>query len=164
MEQKKTEQILHLLAKDSRLTNQEIAVMLDSTEDEVAETVHQLEKDKIICGYHTLVDWNKVNDEDVTAVVELRVTPQGGDGYERIAEKIKDFPQVETLYLMSGTYDFLVMIKGTTLKEISLFVSGNLASMEEVQSTTTHFALTKYKELGVSFATPKSDKRMVVTP
>lgn len=96
--------------------------MLDSTEDEVeANTVHQLEKDKIICGYHTLVDWNKVNDEDVTAVVELRVTPQGGDGYERIAEKIKDFPQVETLYLMSGTYDFGFMIKGTTLKK-SLFL------------------------------------------
>ena len=116
------------------------------------------------CGYHTLIDWNKVNDDDVTALVELRVTPQGGEGYQKLAEKINAYPQVVTLYLMSGAYDFLVMVKGKTLKEISLFVSGKLASIEEVQSTTTHFTLTKYKELGVSFEAKQADERMVVTP
>ena len=117
----------------------------------------------MICGYHTLIDWNKVNDDDVTALVELRVTPQGGEGYQKLAEKINAYPQVVTLYLMSGAYDFLVMVKGKTLKEISLFVSGKLASIEEVQSTTTHFTLTKYKELGVSFEAKQADERMVVT-
>lgn len=92
------------------------------------------------------------------------MTPQGGDGYQKIAEKIKDFPQVVTLYLVSGAYDFLVTVKGRTLKEISLFVSGKLASLPEVQSTTTHFALSKYKELGVDLDVEKTDKRMVVTP
>ena len=100
----------------------------------------------------------------MTALVELRVTPQGGEGYQKLAEKINSFPQVVTLYLMSGAYDFLVMVKGKTLKEISLFVSGKLASIEEVQSTTTHFTLTKYKELGVSFEVKQIDARMVVTP
>lgn len=111
-----------------------------------------------------MVDWNIISDEDVTALVELRVTPQGGDGYEKLADKIKDFPQVVTLYLMSGAYDFMVMVKGKTLREISLFVSGKLASIEEVQNTTTHFTLTKYKESGVNLAVDRPDERMVVTP
>lgn len=111
-----------------------------------------------------MIDWDKVGYEDVTAFVELRVTPQGGDGYQKLAEKIKEFPQVVTLYLMSGAYDFLVMVRGKNLKEISLFVSGKLASIEEVQSTTTHFTLTKYKELGVDFDMGRPDERMVVTP
>jgi DNA-binding Lrp family transcriptional regulator len=104
-------------------------------EEKVHTEIAELEKAHIICGYHTLVDWNKISDEDVTALVELRVTPQGGDGYEKLADKIKDFPQVVMLYLMSGAYDFMVMVKGKTLREISLFVSGKLASIEEVQST-----------------------------
>jgi len=156
--------ILKLLERDSRITPDEIAVMLGISEKEAEKEIEELEKEHIICGYHTLIDWNKVSDDDVTAIVELRVTPQGGDGYHRLAEKINQYPQVETLYLMSGAYDFLVMIKGKTLKEISLFVSGKLASIHEVQSTTTHFTLTKYKELGVSFDFEKTDERMVVTP
>ena len=126
--------------------------------------IEDLESTHINCGYHTLIEWDKVGYEDVTAFVELRVTPQGGDGYQKLAEKIKEFPQVVTLYLMSGAYDFLVMVRGKNLKEISLFVSGKLASIEEVQSTTTHFTLTKYKELGVDFDMGRPDERMVVTP
>lgn len=158
------EQLLSMLENNSKLTEHDIAIMLGLTEDEVHEEITRLEKAHVICGYHTLIDWNKVNDDDVTALVELRVTPQGGEGYQKLAEKMNGYPQVVTLYLMSGAYDFLVMIKGKTLKEISLFVSGKLASIDAVQSTTTHFTLTKYKELGVSFEVKQTDERMVVTP
>ena len=140
-----------------------IVIPVGATVEEVANEISVLEQEHVICGYHTLIDWNKIND-DVTALVELRVTPQGGDGYQKLAERIKEFPQVVTLYLMSGAYDFLVMVKGKTLKEISLFVSGKLASIHEVQNTTTHFTLTKYKEFGVDFEVEKVDERMVVTP
>lgn len=164
MENSLSEQILKVLENNSRLTNQEIAVMLGVSEEKVHMEITDLESTHIICGYHTLIDWDKVSHENVTAFVELRVTPQGGDGYQKLAEKIKEFPQVVTLYLMSGAYDFLVMVRGKNLKEISLFVSGKLASIEEVQSTTTHFTLTKYKELGVDFDMGRPDERMVVTP
>lgn len=164
MENSLSEQILKVLENNSRLTNQEIAIMLGVSEEKVHMKIADLESTHIICGYHTLIDWDKVSHEDVTAFVELRVTPQGGDGYQKLAEKIKEFPQVVTLYLMSGAYDFLVMVRGKNLKEISLFVSGKLASIEEVQSTTTHFTLTKYKELGVDFDMGRPDERMVVTP
>ncbi|MDO4337122.1 MAG: Lrp/AsnC family transcriptional regulator [Eubacteriales bacterium] len=158
------EKILKLLATNSRLTDYDLSLMLNVPQEEIYEEIAYLEQEHIICGYRTLIDWNKVSEDDVTALVELRVTPQGGDGYQKLADKIKNFPQVETLYLMSGAYDFLVTIKGKSIKEISLFISGKLASIEEVQSTTTHFTLTKYKELGVSFEEEKDDKRMVVTP
>ena len=164
MENSLSEQILKVLENNSRLTNQEIAIMLGVSEEKVHMEIADLESTHIICGYHTLIDWDKVSHENVTAFVELRVTPQGGDGYQKLAEKIKEFPQVVTLYLMSGAYDFLVMVRGKNLKEISLFVSGKLASIEEVQSTTTHFTLTKYKELGVYFDMGRPDERMVVTP
>lgn len=164
MENSLSEQILKVLENNSRLTNQEIAIMLGVSEEKVHMEIADLESTHIICGYHTLIDWDKVSHEDVMAFVELRVTPQGGDGYQKLAEKIKEFPQVVTLYLMSGAYDFLVMVRGKNLKEISLFVSGKLASIEEVQSTTTHFTLTKYKELGVDFDMGRPDERMVVTP
>lgn len=164
MENSLSEQILKVLENNSRLTNQEIAIMMGVSEEKVHMEIADLESTHIICGYHTLIDWDKVSHENVTAFVELRVTPQGGDGYQKLAEKIKEFPQVVTLYLMSGAYDFLVMVRGKNLKEISLFVSGKLASIEEVQSTTTHFTLTKYKELGVDFDMGRPDERMVVTP
>ena len=164
MESHTREQLLNLLENNSRLTNEELAVLLGITEEEVHDEIAALEEAHIICGYHTLINWDKVNDNDVTAMVELRVTPQGGNGYQELAEQIKQYPQVLTLYLMSGAYDFLVVVKGRTLKEISLFVSSKLASINEVQSTTTHFALTKYKELGVDFASKKSDERMMMTP
>ena len=164
MEKAIREQLLSMLENNSKLTEHDIAIMLGLAEDEVHEEITRLEKAHVICGYHTLIDWNKVNDDDVTALVELRVTPQGGEGYQKLAEKMNGYPQVVTLYLMSGAYDFLVMVKGKTLKELSLFVSGKLASIDAVQSTTTHFTLTKYKELGVSFEVKQTDERMVVTP
>ena len=158
------EKILTFIEKNSRIAIKELAIILGEDEISVANELAAMEAEHIICGYHTLINWDKVNDNDVTALVELHVTPQGGNGYQQLADRIKQYPQVLSLYLMSGAYDFLVMIKGKTLKEISLFVSGKLASIDEVQSTATHFALTKYKELGVDFNSKKSDERMIMTP
>lgn len=155
--------ILRLIEKNSHITPAEIAVMLDVEEEAVRERVARMEKDKIICGYHTLVNWDKTDEDQVTALIELKVTPQGGDGFNKIAEQVYQYPQVESLYLMSGAYDFLVQMKGKNIKEISMFVSENLASIEEVQSTATHFVLTKYKEQGVNFVKRKKDGRMVIT-
>ncbi len=149
--------------KNSRLSPAEIAVMTGTDEQTVADLISTLEKEGIICGYHTLINWDKENDDSVTALIELKVTPQGGDGYNKIAEQIYQYPQVETLYLMSGAYDFLVLLRGKSIKDISLFVSENLASIEEVQSTATYFTLTKYKEQGVNLARKKQDGRMVIT-
>ncbi len=160
----KREQLLKLIERDCTLGHKELAVMLDESEQDVTQTVNQLKKDHIICGCRALINWDKVREDNVEALVELRVTPHGGDGYQRLADEIKGYPQVETLYLMSGSYDFLVMVKGRNLKEISMFVNSKLASIEEVQSTTTHFTLTKYKELGVDLEAGKPDQRMVVTP
>ena len=158
------EQLLRLLEENSRLSAKDIAAALGKEEAEVAACIARLEAEDIICGYRSVINWEKDKSGDVTALVELRVTPQGGDGYNKIADEIRDDPQVETLYLMSGTYDFLVILKGGSLREISLFISDKLASIDEVQSTTTHFILTKYKELGVSLACRKTDGRMMVTP
>lgn len=158
------ERLLTLIERDSRLTTAELAQLLKCDTTDVETCIRQLEQDEIICGYHTLINWDKVDSDAVTALVELRVTPQGRYGYNQIAERIYQYPQVETLYLMSGAYDFLVVLREKNLKEISLFVSEKLASMEEVQSTATYFTLIKYKENGFPFAMPKNDKRMVVTP
>lgn len=157
-------EILRLLERNARLSAEEIGVMAGRPADEVQKIIRELENEQVICGYHTLINWNKEEEELVTALVELKVTPQGGDGYNKIAEQIYQYPQVETLYLMSGAYDFLVELKGKTIKEISMFVSENLASMDEVQSTATYFTLTKYKEQGVNLIKKKQDGRMVITP
>ena len=157
-------EILRLLERNARLSAEEIGVMAGRPADEVQKIIRELENEQVICGYHTLINWNKEEEELVTALVELKVTPQGGDGYNKIAEQIYQYPQVETLYLMSGAYDFLVELKGKTIKEISMFVSENLASMDEVQSTATYFTLTKYKEQGVNMIKKKQDGRMVITP
>lgn len=156
--------LLRLIEQNHSLSEKELAIMLSIEEHEIHDAIESLKKEGVICGYHTLINWDKITDYDVTALIELRVTPQGGDGYEKLAQKIKEYPQVRTLYLMSGSYDFLVMVTGQNLKEIALFVSSKLASIDEVQSTTTHFILTKYKEIGIDLDIKKIDGRMVVTP
>ncbi|MGI6093924.1 MAG: Lrp/AsnC family transcriptional regulator [Lachnospiraceae bacterium] len=157
-------EILRILEKNSRITAEELSIMLEVDESVIKDTVAALEKEKIICGYHTLINWDKEDENHVTALIELKVTPQGGDGYNKIAEQIYSYPQVDSLYLMSGAYDFLVQMHGRNIKDIAMFVSENLASMEEVSSTATHFMLTKYKEQGVTFVKRKHDGRMVITP
>lgn len=156
--------LLSLIERDSKLSPEELATMLNCDANTVRSALSELENEQVICGYHTLINWDKVDPDSVTAMVELRVTPQGGDGYNKIAEVIYQYPEVESLYLMSGAYDFLVMLREKNLKAISMFVSEKLAALEEVQSTTTYFTLIKYKEQGFPYVMPKKDRRMVVTP
>jgi DNA-binding Lrp family transcriptional regulator len=156
--------LLSLIERDSHRTDEELAKMLGCDAATVRDALFELESDQIICGYHTLINWDKVDPDSVTALVELRVTPQGGAGYNKIAEVIYQYPEVETLYLMSGAYDFLVILREKNLKAISLFVSEKLAALDEVQSTSTYFTLVKYKEQGFPYVMPKKDRRMVVTP
>ncbi|MDE5966601.1 MAG: Lrp/AsnC family transcriptional regulator [Lachnospiraceae bacterium] len=143
--------ILNLLDMNSRLAVSDIAAMLGEDADKVAAEIKAMEKEQIICGYHTMIDWDKTNEEKVTALIELKVTPQRGEGFDKIAERIYNYEEVSNLYLMSGGYDIAVMIEGRTMKEVALFVSSKLAPMDTVISTATHFVLKKYKEHGVRY-------------
>lgn len=163
MEARKREQILKLLEADSRTTVREIAVMLGLCEDEVQDEIAQLEKERIICGYHAFVNWDKTEDDNISALIELKVTLQRGEGFDRIAEKIYQYPEVEALYLMSGGYDFSVMLKKASMKQIATFVSTKLAAIDEVQSTTTHIILARYKDHGLPLVELKKDQRQAIT-
>lgn len=154
------DKLLKLLAENSRLTNAQLAVMLDSTEDEVAAKIARLENERIICGYPAVVNWDKVSDCDkVTALIELKVTPRRDTGYESVAEEIMGFDEVESVNLMSGAYDLAVYVTGRTFQEIAMFVAKRLAPIESVVSTATHFVLKKYKESGVMLAGNEPDER-----
>lgn len=133
--------ILKYIEKNSRVDLGELAVLLGTDEVTVANEIAQMEKEKIICGYHTLIDWDKVGMEKVTALIEVKVTPQRNQGFDRIAERIYNYPEVTAVYLISGGYDLLVTLDGKTLKEVSQFVSEKLSPVEAVISTATHFIL-----------------------
>ena len=156
--------ILKLIDKNSKMSVHDLAAMLNAKEEEIQAEICAMEADQVICGYTTLINWDKVNDEEaVTALIEVKVTPQRGDGFDRIAERIYKYPQVSSLYLMSGAYDLSVVIEGRTMKEVALFVAQKLAPMESVISTATHFVLKKYKEEGVIFKEGGKDSRQVIT-
>lgn len=157
-------EILKLLEADSRLTVKDIAAMLGADEAAVAADIKAMEDDKVICGYHTMIDWDKVAEEKVTALIEVKVTPQRGQGFDKIAEKIYNYEEVSSVYLMAGTFDFTVFIQGKSLKEVSRFVSEKLACMETVLSTQTHFVLKKYKDHGIKFDAVKQDERLAIVP
>lgn len=156
--------ILTLIETNSRLTPEEIGVLLNISVDQVNQTIAELEANQIICGYHTLINWDKTDDLNVSAMIELKVNPQRGQGFDRIAEKIYQFPEVESLYLMSGGFDLMVQLKKAPMKEIASFVSSRLSTIEEVQGTSTHIILKKYKEHGTIYEKVQSERRMVVTP
>ncbi|UUX35330.1 Lrp/AsnC family transcriptional regulator [Fundicoccus culcitae] len=158
------EQILQLLENDSRLTHKEIAMMLDLEESAVDDYVREMEEDRIICGYHTIVNWEKTNDSDVSAIVEVRVNPQRGQGFDRIAEKIYQFPEVQAIYLISGSYDFSIELKKAPMRDIANFVSSRLSIIEEVQSTSTNIILKKYKDHGTLFVQEEGEQRLAVSP
>lgn len=158
------EKILAAIDKNSKLTAKDLATMLGSSEEEVADIIRQLEEEHIICGYPTLINWDKVHCERVTALIEVKVTPQRGLGFDRIAERIYKFDEVQSVYLMSGGFDLTVIIEGKTLKEVANFVSAKLAPMEGVQSTATHFVLKKYKEHGLPLVEARTDERMLISP
>ena len=156
------ERILELLEKDAKLKASELAVMLGLEEDEVSAAINNFEKTGIIRGYHALVNWDKTDDEKVSALIELKVTPQRGNGFDKIAEKIYQYPEVDSLYLMSGRFDFTVMLRKATMKEIAHFVASKLAVIDGVQSTATHVVLLRYKDRGFVMTDEEKQKRMMV--
>ena len=150
---------LKLLESDSRLTPEQLAVMCDKDVGEIKEMIGKVEKEGIILGYHTLIDWDKTARESVTALIELKISPQEDRGFDKIAEKIRNYPEVQSVYLMSGGFDLAVFIEGKTLKEVAFFVAQKLAPMNSIQSTATHFVLKKYKDKGVNYGIPETDER-----
>ncbi len=152
-------EVLKLLARNARYTHEEIAVMLGIAEQEVSEIVKELEADGFIKGYKAIVDWEKTDGAYVSAIIEINVVPKAGLGFEEVAEKIMKYPQVESVYLMSGVYDLNVVVKGKTLQEIAWFVSKELSTIDSVTSTTTHFVLRRYKEMDVELVSENEDDR-----
>ena len=142
------EELLLIIEKNSRIDLKELAVILGVSVEDVINELQALEKEGIICGYHTLIDWDKTSVEKVTALIEVRVTPQRGQGFDHIAERIYNYPEVKSVYLISGAYDLLVTLEEKSLKEISAFVSDKLSTLDSVLSTATHFILKKYKDHG----------------
>lgn len=142
------EELLFTIEKNSRIDLKELAVILEVSEEDVINELQALEKEGIICGYHTLIDWDKTSVEKINALIEVRVTPQRGQGFDHIAERIYNYPEVKSVYLISGAYDLLVTLEEKSLKEISAFVSDKLSTLDSVLSTATHFILKKYKDHG----------------
>jgi len=151
--------LLKLLEKDAHLTKEELALMCEKEVGDIKKMIDDYEKDGIILGYTTVIDWDKTDLEYVNALIELKVIPQRDRGYDAIAEKIYNFPEVESLYLMSGGYDLAVMLRGKTMREVAIFVAQKLATIETVTSTATHFVLRKYKDHGVIFGAVELDER-----
>lgn len=155
------DKILQAIDKNSKITTLDLARMLNATEEEVAKCIAEMEADKIICGYPTLINWEKAGSEIVTALIEVKVTPQRGLGFDKIAERIYRFEEVTSVYLMSGGFDLTVIIEGKSMREVANFVSAKLAPMEAVLSCATHFVLKKYKEHGIALAEEvKDDERI----
>ena len=151
--------ILRLLEEDGRLTPQQIALMCDKEEGDIRQMILDAEKEGVILGYKALIDWDKTDREYVSALIELKITPQRDRGFDRVAERIYNFPEVKSLYLMSGAYDLCLLIEGRTMKEVAYFVARKLAPIEDVISTATHFVLRKYKDKGVIYGPAVIDER-----
>ncbi len=151
--------LLKLLEKDAHLTEKELALMCEKEVGDIKKMIDDYEKNGVILGYTTVIDWDKTDLEYVNALIELKVIPQRNFGYDAIAEKIYNFPEVESVYLMSGGFDLAVMLHGKTMREVAIFVASKLATIEAVTSTATHFVLRKYKDHGVVFGAVDVDER-----
>lgn len=156
------EKILQIIEKNSRVGIDEIAIRLGEDELAVANEIKAMEEEGVICGYHTLIDWERTSIEKVSALIEVTVTPQRGQGFDNIAERIYNYPEVNAVYLISGGYDLLVNLEGKSLKEVARFVSDKLSTLDSVLSTATHFVLKKYKDHGTIIAT--NDDREKIVP
>jgi len=156
--------IIDLLKEDARRTPALLATMLGESEAEVAKAIKELEDEHVIVKYATVVNWAKVDSEKVTALIEVQITPERGRGFDAIAERIYLYPEVKSVYLMSGAYDLLVEIEGKTLKEVASFVSNKLSPIDRVLSTKTHFILKKYKQDGIIFEDHEDDQRLLISP
>lgn len=161
----KQELLLSLLETNARYSTRDLADILLEDEDSVIHTMNELEKKKIICGYHTIINWDKTNRDKVMAMIDVEVSPERDYGYDRIARNIYRYPEVDTMYLMSGKSEFIVIIYGKTMQEVSNFVGSKLATTDHVTSTSTFFVLKEYKVNGVVFGDEeKPEERLVVTP
>lgn len=156
--------IIDILKEDARLSSKVIADMLAANQEEVASAIKELEDDHVIVKYSAVINWNKIEDDKVTALIEVQITPERGRGFDAIAERIYLFPEVKSVYLMSGAYDLLVEMEGKTLKEVATFVSQKLSTLDSVLSTKTHFMLKKYKQDGILFDDREDDRRIPITP
>ena len=158
------EKILNYIEKNSRIDLHELAVILGEDETAVMNTLEEMEQEHVICGYHTLINWDKAGIDKVTAMIEVRVTPQRGMGFDKVARRIYNYPEVNSVYLISGGFDFMVIIEGRTLREVADFVSQKLSALDSVLSTKTNFILKKYKDHGTIMAdAPKEDERVGVS-
>ena len=157
-------ELLELLEQDARRPVGELASILGNSEYEVKNDISKLEKDKIILSYNTLINWQKFGDDTVTAVIEVNLTPEREHGFDAIAERIERFDEVRTVYLMSGSFDLLVIIEGKSLNDVANFVAMKLATIDEVTGTRTHFMLKPYKKDGVILDDKEKDRRQVIMP
>lgn len=153
------EKLLRLIEEDATLTPKELSIMLSKEEGDVKTMIDKLEDEGVILGRRTVIDWDKTDREYVDALIEVKVMPQRDDGFDKIAEKICAYPEIKGLYLMSGGFDFTVLIEGKTMKEVAYFVARKLAPIEYVTSTATHFVLKTYKDKGVIYKKPDTDPR-----
>ena len=158
------EELLRIIEKNSRMDLKELAVILGVEEMDVVNELAALESEGIICGYHTMINWENTDIEKVNALIEVRITPQRGQGFDSLAERIYKYAEVNSVYLISGGYDLLVSLEGKTLKEVSNFVSDKLATLDGVLSTATHFVLKKYKDHGTILTSKYEDERELITP
>ncbi len=156
------EKILTFIEKNSRIDLGELAILLGSDEVTIMNELEAMENERIICGYPTLIDWDKAGIEKVTALIEARVTPQRDMGFDKVAERISRYPEVNSVYLISGGFDIMVTIEGKTLREVSQFVSDKLSTIDTVLSTKTYFILKKYKDHGTVMAAPAKDERIMM--
>ena len=158
------DQLIKLLKNNARITNSELAVLLDKTEEQVAADIAKLEADGVIKGYSAIVDESAYAPNSVFALIELKVTPQSQSGFDEIANQIASYEQVESVRLMSGAYDIIVAVNGANIRDISQFVSQRLATIDAVQSTATHFVLKVYKDNGIMISTDDKDERGLISP
>ena len=158
------EKILTFIEKNSRIDLKELAIILGVDENVVINELQAMEEEHVICGYHTLIDWDKVGVEKVMAMIEVRVTPQRGLGFDKVAERIYNYPEVNAVYLISGGFDFMVTIEGKSLREVAQFVSEKLSTLDTVLSTKTNFILKKYKDHGTILAEKPKDERIQMIP
>lgn len=154
-----TKKLLKLLEQDARYTIHDLSVMLGASEEEIQKEINTLQKSGVIRGFKTVIDWERLDSAFVSALIELKVTPQADNGFEQIAQQIMNYPEVETVYLMSGGYDLCVIVKGKTFQQVAMFVGKVLAPLPAVISTATHFVLRRYKELDVVLCDEKEDDR-----
>jgi DNA-binding Lrp family transcriptional regulator len=158
-------EIFEILEQNARATPEQISTMVDKPVSEVEKIIKQAEKDGTILKYKTIINWPKLGEGDIWALIEVRIAPQRDVGFDAIAERIYQFPEAYSAYLVSGTYDLAILVRGKNMQEISSFVTEKLAPLEMVQSTVTHFLLKRYKENGETFHLPKEiNKRLPITP